>query len=252
MHDEDRAALYRALDDIGDALLDGYRSGHALPDFEALISPDSLDSPPDSTAPKQDPAGPRSRGGLLGRDSDNLNGIAADIMRCRACRLVSARRRPIAGSGSNQAALFIIGERPDGSDEDSATAMSGAAGALMTRMLLAIGLDRSRDCFVTTAVKCRPPMDREPAPDEQAACQTFIERQIQIIGPRAILTFGRIPAQLLLGRRDGLARLRGQIHDWRGIPLVATHHPAAILLDETLKRPAWEDLKLIKTILSDD
>ena len=119
----------------------------------------------------------------------------------------------------------------------------------MARMLAAIGLDRNRDCFETTAVKCRPPMDRDPSPDELASWLPFLERQILAAQPRAILAFGRISAQILLGSRDALPSFHGTVHDWRGIPLVATYHPEAILRDESLKRPAWEDLKLLKTVI---
>jgi DNA polymerase len=176
--------------------------------------------------------------------------MTQELVRCRACRLAVTRKQVVPGTGAAGSPLFILGEYP-AEGEKAGRPFSLDAGQLMARMLAAIGLDRERDCFETTAVKCRPPMDRDPAPDELASCLPFLERQLQAVQPKAILAFGRISAQILLGSKEALPRFRGKAHDWRGIPLVVTYHPEAILKDENLKRPAWEDLKLLKTILDD-
>ena len=174
--------------------------------------------------------------------------LAPEIVRCRACRLAITRKQVVPGIGAAGSPLFILGEYPS-EDEKAGQPFSLDAGQLMAKMLAAIGLDRQRDCFETTAVKCRPPMDRDPAPDELAFCLPFLERQVLAVQPTAILAFGRISAQILMGSKEALPRFRGTVHNWRGIPLVVTYHPEAILKDENLKRPAWEDLKLLKTIL---
>ena len=246
-----REVLYQALSTIEDTLADGYHSRKPLPDFTPDTSrgsgnhqaePRQMESP---QTKRQQPA--RVPDGQV-RNHEVLAAMVPELVRCRACRLAITRKQVVPGHGPANATLFVLGEYP--SDEESpGLPFSRDAGQLMARMLAAIGLDRNRDCFETTAVKCRPPMDRDPSPDELASCLPFLERQILAAQPRAILAFGRISAQILLGSRDALPSFRGTVHDWRGIPLVATYHPEAILRDESLKRPAWEDLKLLKTVI---
>lgn len=251
---DDREILYQALSTIEDSLVDGYHSRNPLPEF----APDESHSTesPRSATPQTDSQ--QTKGQQTAQTQEHqapnhgdLATIATETIRCRACRLAITRNQVVPGSGPAGAALFILGEYPSGG-ESPGLPFSQDAKTLMDRMLAAIGLDRSRDCFETTTVKCRPPMDRDPAPDELSACLPFLERQILSVKPKAILTFGRISAQILLGSKDALPSFRGTVHNWRGLPLVATYHPEAILRDENLKRPAWEDLKLLKTIIDDD
>jgi DNA polymerase len=244
--EDDLAVLYRALSTMEDALADGYHSRRPIPVFAPLQH--QQPQPAQDTA---DQAG-ITRGGtarkILPLDPAGLATLNQELVRCRACRLATTRKQVVPGTGSAGAALLVLGEYPS-DDETPGLPFARDAGLLMARMLAAIGLDRTRDCFETTAVKCRPPMDRDPSPDELASCLPFLERQLMMVQPKAILAFGRISAQILLGSREALPRLRGRVHQWRGIPLVATYHPGTILKDESLKRPAWEDLKLLKTIL---
>jgi DNA polymerase len=144
---------------------------------------------------------------------------------------------------------MVIGEGPGAEEDRTGLPFVGPAGQLLDKMLGAIGLSREENCFIGNIVKCRPPMNRDPAPDEQAACLPFLDRQLALLRPRAILAVGRIPAQSLLGVKDGIGRLRGRAFEFRGVPLVATYHPSALLRDDGLKRPAWEDLKLLRSIL---
>lgn len=244
--EDGRIILYQALSMIEDALADGYHSHRPMPVLAPLEPPRaelSRGSPihggstQESNTRKPQPL-----------DHESLATLTPELVRCRSCRLATTRRHVVPGTGLAGSALLILGEYPS-DDETPGLPFSRAAGLLMARMLAAIGLDRERDCFETTAVKCRPPMDRDPAPDELASCLPFLERQLLSVRPKAILAFGRISVQILLGSRDALPRFRGTVHQWRGIPLVATYHPEAILKDESLKRSAWEDLKLLKTIL---
>jgi DNA polymerase len=258
-----RVDLYQALSTVEDALADGYHSRRPLPAF-APEEPPQARKPQSSALRTTQYQTTQGQTAYSQRDQDqktsaprvlptaheSLSSIVPELVRCRACRLAITRKQVVPGTGPEGAALFILGEYP--SDEEKACLpFSLDSGALMARMLSAIGLDRQRNCFETTAVKCRPPMDRDPSPDELASCLPFLERQLLSSRPKAILAFGRIPAQILLGSKEALPRLRGRIHDWRGIPLVATYHPEAILKDESLKRPAWEDLKLLRTIFDD-
>ncbi len=141
---------------------------------------------------------------------------------------------------------MVVGEGPGAEEDKQGMPFVGPAGQLLDKMLASIGLSREKNAFIANVVKCRPPMNRDPAPDEQAACAPYLSRQIAVLRPRYILSAGRISTQALLGVREPVTRLRGRFHDFRGIPLLATYHPSALLRDESLKRPAWEDLKLLR------
>ncbi|MDX9957037.1 MAG: uracil-DNA glycosylase [Spirochaetia bacterium] len=249
----EREILYQALSTIEDALGDGYHSRRPLPEFAPDRSGEAdsrrMESGQTERLQADHQKTARIPEGQSGGHED-LASIASALARCRACRLAITRKQVVPGTGPANAALFVLGEYPSDAGIPGLP-FSQEAGQLMDKMLAAIGLDRSRDCFETTAVKCRPPMNRDPAPDELSSCLPFLERQILSVRPKAILAFGRISAQILLGSRDALPSFRGTVHLWRGIPLVATYHPEAILKDESLKRPAWEDLKLLKTIIND-
>ena len=250
-----RVNLYLALSTVQDALAGGYHNHRPLPVFspeEPLLIAAPQTTTPQGTprATSQQPLSPQKPKTRQAPDYESLATLAPEIVRCRACRLAITRKLVVPGIGVAGSPLFILGEYPS-EDEKAGQPFSLDAGQLMARMLAAIGLDRQRDCFETTTVKCRPPMDRDPAPDELAFCLPFLERQLLAVQPKAILAFGRISAQILLGSKEALPRFRGTVHNWRGIPLVVTYHPEAILKDENLKRPAWEDLKLLKTILDD-
>ena len=144
---------------------------------------------------------------------------------------------------------MVIGEAP-GHDEDvRGEPFVGAAGQLLDKMLASIQLSRHDNCFIANIVKCRPHGNRDPLPEEAAACASFLQAQIHILQPRSILTVGRIAVQNLLNTSTGINRLRGQFYEYNGIPLLPTYHPSALLRNEDLKRPAWEDLKLFRTKL---
>ena len=116
-------------------------------------------------------------------------------------------------------------------------------------MLAAIQLERNTNCFIANIVKCRPPQNRDPYPDEQAACISFLDAQIHCLKPKMILCLGRISSHKLLNTEEALGKLRGNFFEYNDIPLMVTYHPSALLRNEELKRPAWEDLKLFKTKL---
>jgi DNA polymerase len=145
----------------------------------------------------------------------------------------------------------VVGEGP-GADEDlSGRPFVGKAGQLLDKMLAAIGLYREKNCFIANVVKCRPPDNREPLPEEAAACLPFLTRQISILKPRVILCAGRTASQTLLETDAPLGSLRGHFTEYKGIPLLPTYHPSALLRDESKKRPAWEDLKVLREKLSE-
>lgn len=172
-----------------------------------------------------------------------LESIAAKISTCTRCELCKTRTNTVPGTGVAMPAVLVIGEGP-GADED-ATGMPfvGKAGQLLDKMLAAISLSRTSNCFIANIVKCRPPGNRDPFPEEIDACFSFLAAQTTALKPTMILALGRVAVQSLLRTSDGIGKLRGQFHDYNGIPLMATYHPSALLRNEDLKRPAWEDLK---------
>jgi DNA polymerase len=145
--------------------------------------------------------------------------------------------------------VMVIGEGPGAEEDAQGKPFVGKAGILLDRMLAAIQLERNTNCFIANIVKCRPPQNRDPYPDEQAACISFLDAQIHCLKPKMILCLGRISAHKLLNTEEALGKLRGNFFEYNDIPLMVTYHPSALLRNEELKRPAWEDLKLFKTKL---
>jgi len=167
---------------------------------------------------------------------------------CTRCKLCQSRTHIAFGSGSARARLLVVGEGPGEEEDKQAKPFVGRAGQLLTRMLAAVDFDRERDCYIANVVKCRPERNRNPEPDEVAACNPFLMAQIDTIRPRVILALGNFAAQTLLGVKDGITKLRGRIYEYRGISLVPTFHPAFLLRNpgQEFKRMAWDDLKLAR------
>jgi DNA polymerase len=184
---------------------------------------------------------------------DSLEKIAAEIRACDSCPLSKTRTNTAPGEGVPNPLVLVIGEGP-GADEDAqGRPFVGKAGQLLDKMLEAINLSRNRNCFIANVVKCRPPNNRDPYPMETAACARFLERQISLLKPKFILTAGRIAAQTMLKTSEPIGKLRGKFAEYQSelgvIPILATYHPAALLRNEEYKRPAWEDLKLLRSRL---
>lgn len=188
----------------------------------------------------------------LAPDGDTLAKILEDIGDCRRCRLHEGRHKIVFGSGDEGARLVFVGEGP-GADEDAqGFPFVGRAGQLLTQMIEGtankegIPLQRS-DAYICNVVKCRPPENRTPLPDEMEVCGQFLFRQLSALRPRAICALGSTAAKALLGTKDGVTKLRGKWHKWRDIPVMVTYHPSYLLrpYNQNAKREAWEDLKLV-------
>ncbi|GHV84689.1 hypothetical protein AGMMS50230_02970 [Spirochaetia bacterium] len=184
--------------------------------------------------------------------------VAADIAACERCGLCKTRTRTVPGEGVTRPLVMVIGEGP-GADEDvSGRPFVGKAGQLLDRMLDSrgkIGLSRTKNCYIANIVKCRPPGNRNPQQDEITACVPFLTRQIKILAPKIILAAGNTAAKTLLDSTEGITRLRGTFTTFKGtllmdgdfnIPLLPTYHPSALLRDDSLKAPVWEDLKKLR------
>ncbi len=183
--------------------------------------------------------------------AEQLSTIAGKAVLCSACALAAGRKQVVFGQGVSSPLVLVVGEGPGAEEDNQGFPFVGPSGKLLDRMLASIGLSREENCYIANIVKCRPPENREPAPDERAACMPWLEEQIRLLEPKVILCAGRTAAQAMLSTSEGINRLRGRIHSRGGIPLVATYHPSALLRDESLKRPAWEDLKELRELLSD-
>ena len=161
---------------------------------------------------------------------------------CTACKLRAGCTQTVFGVGDEQAEWLFVGEGP-GADEDAqGEPFVGQAGKLLDNMLLAINLRRGKNVYIANIVKCRPPNNRAPAADEIATCLPYLQRQIELIKPKLIVALGKTAATALLGRDATLASLRGTLHDYRGVPLLVTYHPAYLLRSPMEKAKAWQDL----------
>ena len=180
-----------------------------------------------------------------------LTDLYAKITRCTKCQLARTRNNVVPGEGVENPDVLVIGEGP-GYDEDmSGRPFVGKAGVLLDKMLAAIELDRNKNCYIANIVKCRPPNNRDPEPEEQSTCFAFLQAQLHILKPKMILCMGRIAGHKMLDTQESLNKLRGQIFDYNGIPLMVTYHPSALLRDQSLKAPAWQDLKTFKKKLDE-
>lgn len=173
--------------------------------------------------------------------------VAVD--QCRACALCEGRRNAVLGSGATRPRWLIVGEAPGEQEDASGLPFVGPSGQLLDAMLAALALPRDGgDVYITNAVKCRPPGNRNPQSAELAACLPFLQRQIALLQPRVILALGRVAAQALLHSTEPLGRLRGQVHQIDGTPVVVSYHPAYLLRNPIDKARAWEDLCLAAAV----
>ncbi len=204
-------------------------------------------------APVREPAGVSvSELPPLAPSGDTLAKIIADIGDCKRCRLCEQRSKIVFGSGNENARLVFVGEGP-GADEDAqGLPFVGRAGQLLTQMIdntaSKEGIPIKRpDVYICNVVKCRPPENRTPLPDEMEICGEFLFRQLMTIRPKAICALGSTAAKALLATKDGVTRLRGKWHKWRDIPVMVTYHPSYLLrpYNQDAKREAWEDLKKV-------
>jgi len=173
--------------------------------------------------------------------------LQAGAQACRACKLGSSRHQAVFGSGSTQARWMIIGEAPGAEEDRQGQPFVGAAGQLLDAMLQAIGLDRSADdperaVYIANVLKCRPPGNRNPEPEEVAQCAPWLERQVALLQPQLILALGRFAAHSLLGSQAPISQLRGQVHEFAGIPVIVSYHPAYLLRNPADKARVWRDL----------
>lgn len=188
------------------------------------------------------PAAPPTRPGRT------LEAIAASIAECRVCGLCETRTNTVPGQGAADARLMFVGEAPGYNEDQEGLAFVGKAGQLLSKMITAMGLEREQ-VFIANVLKCRPPENRDPAPDEVEACFHYLLEQIDAVAPDVICTLGGHATNNLLERSDSMSRMRGRVFDFEGRKLVPTYHPSYLLRTPSAKRAAWEDLQVVMKLL---
>lgn len=183
-------------------------------------------------------------------DADPVRAAMLDVFKaaqkCTLCpELCSTRNKVVFGSGNIHAKLVFVGEAPGRDEDEQGLPFVGRAGQLLTRIIEAMGYSR-KDVFICNTLKCRPPQNRQPKPEELINCQPFLKKQLELIRPKIICALGTFAAQTLLQTEDPISRLRGKFHTYEGIPLMCTYHPAYLLRNPAEKVKVWEDMKLVK------
>ena len=186
------------------------------------------------------------------RADDSAAALAAvreEMGDCRRCRLASGRRTIVFGQGNPRAEIMFVGEAPGADEDEQGLAFVGRAGQLLTDIIeKGMRLPRS-EVFIANVIKCRPPQNRNPEPDEILACQPFLDAQIQAIRPRVLVGLGKFGAQWLLKTAEPISRLRGRVGEYEGIPVMPTYHPAYLLRNPAGKKDVWEDMKAVLRLL---
>ena len=201
-------------------------------------------------SPSPDPAakGPEVATGPQIAEAPDLETLAALVASCARCTLHESRRNPVFGEGAADARVVCVGEAPGAREDETGRPFVGRAGGLLDRLLLSIGLPRT-SVYICNVLKSRPPRNRDPLPEEVAACSPYLLRQLALIEPEVIIAFGAFAARTLLETKSALGRLRGTVHRYSGYPVVATYHPAALLRNPGWIRPTWEDLQIVRRML---
>ena len=175
--------------------------------------------------------------------------LAQTVAECRACNLCNGRRNTVFGTGDRQADWLIVGEAPGENEDLQGEPFVGQAGQLLDNMLKALGLNRRQQVYIANVLKCRPPGNRNPEPEEVAQCEPFLRRQVELLQPKIILAMGRFAVQALLQSSEPIGKLRGQVHRYNGVPVVVTYHPAYLLRNLPEKAKAWADLCLALEVM---
>ena len=179
----------------------------------------------------------------------SLADVALEASTCTKCHLSQGRTQVVFGVGDPDADLMFIGEAPGFHEDKQGEPFVGAAGQLLTRMLGEIDLSREQ-CYIANVIKCRPPGNRDPLPEEIEACTPWLVEQVSLIQPRVIVTLGNFATKFVLNTSLGITRMRGQVHDWHGRTVIPTFHPAYLLRNPSCRREVWEDMKQARSLLT--
>ncbi|MES2940471.1 MAG: uracil-DNA glycosylase [Pseudomonadota bacterium] len=187
-----------------------------------------------------------------GIDTMTWDVLAETVSGCRACKLCQSRRNTVFGVGDTRPDWLVIGEAPGENEDLQGEPFVGQAGKLLDNMLRPLGVSRKHKVYIANVLKCRPPGNRNPEPEEVAQCEPFLRRQVELLQPRIILAMGRFAVQSLLQTTEPIGRLRGRPHQYNGVPVVVTYHPAYLLRNLPDKAKAWADLCLAMSIMREN
>ena len=235
---EEKQKIAEFIDLTGDFITSGYRGEKREYNFSEAALPEEV------------PALSVSQIDYSSQNEDSLEKIAAEIKICQSCPLAPTRKNTVPGEGVLNPLVLVIGEGPGADEDTQGRPFVGNAGQLLDQMLGAIKLSRNTNCFIANVVKCRPPKNRDPHPEEVISCAGFLKRQILFLKPKIILLVGNIASQAVLKVKEPVGKIRGKFFDFKiddlSIPLMVTYHPSALLHNSDYKRPAWEDLKQLR------
>lgn len=192
------------------------------------------------------PGAPRDR--IPGIEQMQWDDLRQAVAACQACKLCDGRRNTVFGVGGLQADWLVVGEAPGENEDLQGEPFVGQAGKLLDNMLAALGVSRREQAYIANVLKCRPPGNRNPEPDEIAQCEPFLRRQVELLQPKIILAMGRFAVQTLLQTTEPIGRLRGRVHRYHDVPVVVTYHPAYLLRNLPDKAKAWADLCLAQAV----
>lgn len=242
MRERDRlASVLQQLRELGlsEVFLDGLTAEEALRLATGASVSHELGSR-GRTPPAAEPDGATAR----------LDVLSTEASGCVKCRLSEGRTQVVFGRGSAGAELVVVGEAPGREEDRTGLPFVGPAGKLLDLLLLSVGIERGR-AYICNVLKCRPPNNRDPMADEVSTCAPYLHAQLDIIQPRVLLGVGKFAAQWLSGSDQSIGRLRGTVHEYRGIPVVATYHPAYLLRSPHATRKTWQDLQLMRQVLDE-
>lgn len=225
------------------------------PDAPARVAPAVRSGPPPKPVAKQEPEVAEAPVIPVAERVRNatLDELREQVVSCTACGLCQGRRHAVFGHGGQPARWLVVGEAPGEQEDRQGQPFVGRSGQLLDAMLSAVGMSRERDVFIANVIKCRPPGNRNPKPEEIAACSPYLMRQIELLKPERILVLGRFAAQTLLGTEATIGSLRGRVHQLKTdagpqIPVIVSYHPAYLLRSPVEKSRAWQDLKLAASL----
>jgi uracil-DNA glycosylase family 4 len=246
----DAARLFRQRAELGGAevYLDGLTRDEAL---ALLLEASSSAREPRSAGAATSPRSVDS--GAVGDALPVLPGSYTELrntaLACRRCRLADTRTQVVFSDGAVPARLVVVGEAPGANEDATGLPFVGAAGQFLDLLLACVDLSRKESVYICNVLKCRPPGNRNPLPDEIEACSPYLKKQLELVAPQVLLAVGTFSAQLLTGEKKPIGRLRGSVHAYEGIPLVVTYHPAALLRNPGWTRAFWDDLQLLRQVM---
>jgi DNA polymerase len=183
---------------------------------------------------------------------DDYEALRELALGCTRCKLCEGRTQVVFSDGSPDARLMVVGEAPGANEDETGLPFVGAAGKYLDLLLATVGLSRADSVYIANVLKCRPPGNRDPLPEEIEACSPYLRKQIELVRPEALLAVGSFAGKLLTGReKSSLGGLRGEVHGYHGVPLVVTYHPAALLRNPRWTRAFWTDLQLLRDVMDD-